>query len=58
MWAPTLTLLTDDVFDRTSALLELEQLKERVAELEKKLGVAKECRKPQGLKFLVSVRER
>jgi len=31
----------------------LEQLKERVGELEKKLGVGKECRKPQGLKFLL-----
>lgn len=58
LWAPLLTLCADDAFDRTSALLELEQLKERVGELEKKLGVAKECRKPQGLKFLVSERER
>ena len=53
-WAPPLTLRADDAFDETSALLELEQLKERVEELEKRLGVAKECRKPQGLKFLVS----
>ena len=42
-----------EVFDEASALLELEQLKKRVGELEKKLGGCKEQRNPKGLKFLV-----
>ena len=43
----------DEVFDEASALLELEQLKKRVGELEKKLGGCTDQRKPKGLKFLV-----
>ena len=50
---PILPPDVDEVFDEASALLELEQLKKRVGELEKKLGAHKQQRKPHGLKFLV-----
>ena len=50
---PTFLPDADEVFDEASALLELEQLKKRVGELEKKLGGCAEQRKPKGLKFLV-----